>query len=336
MGRDHGLAHAVLVFVIVGVELSTGQDLARTGGHGGVGADDGTFHFLAVHKGFKHHLAVVFQSQCDGLFQFLTVGHLRNTHAGTGVGGLDEHGPAQLCLHTSAHTLQVTLDLPAVGGQPLGVRDVVGFKQGVGHSLVHAGRTCQHAAAHIGDAGQLQQTLHRAVLAPQAVEHRDHHIYMDLFHMTFRREQHHAVVGAVRAEDAGHVAGQLFPAAVCHLCGSCLGIEPAALLCDAHCEHLILGTVNIVDKVSDRNTADLMLTGHTTEQQDNAQLVFRLHDHSLLFIKPAAGRNQTGKNAVSPYYTISMRAMQAKCKNAVPAARPESLQKNFRKSQFSA
>jgi hypothetical protein len=79
-----------------------------------------------------------------------------------------------------------------------------------------------------------------------------------------------------------------------------------------------------------------MLTGHTTEQQDNAQLVFRLHDHSLLFIKPAAGRNQTGKNAVSPYYTISMRAMQAKCKNAVPAARPESLQKIFRKSQFSA
>jgi len=31
-----------------------------------------------------------------------------------------------------------------------------------------------------------------------------------------------------------------------------------------------------------------------------------------------------------------MRAMQAKCKNAVPADRPESLQKIFRKSQFSA
>jgi len=31
-----------------------------------------------------------------------------------------------------------------------------------------------------------------------------------------------------------------------------------------------------------------------------------------------------------------MRAMQAKCKNAVPTARPESLQKIFQKSQFSA
>ena len=61
-----------------------------------------------------------------------------------------------------------------------------GIKQGVGHGLVHADSACQHAAAHIGDAGQLQQALHGAVLAPQAVEHRDHHVKVHLFNPAVR------------------------------------------------------------------------------------------------------------------------------------------------------
>ena len=42
--------------------------------------------------------------------------------------------------------------------------------------------------------------MFRAVLAPQAMEHRDDHIHMHLFHMAFRSEQDHAMVGAVRAD----------------------------------------------------------------------------------------------------------------------------------------
>ena len=119
-------------------------------------------------------------------FSSLAVGGLGDAHAGTGVGGLDEDGPAQLCDDAVADALGVGLDLPAGGGEPLGVGDAGGVEQGVGHCLIHADRAGQHAAAHIGDAGQLQQALHGAVLAPQAVEHRDDHIDMDLLHLARR------------------------------------------------------------------------------------------------------------------------------------------------------
>ena len=33
-------------------------------------------HFLSVHKGFKYHLAVVFQCKGDGGLQLLLIGHL--------------------------------------------------------------------------------------------------------------------------------------------------------------------------------------------------------------------------------------------------------------------
>ena len=51
----------------------------------------------------------------------------------------------------------------------LAVGDTGGVHQGVGHGLIHADRAAQHAAAHIGDAGQLKQALDRAVLAVFAV-----------------------------------------------------------------------------------------------------------------------------------------------------------------------
>ena len=177
----------------------------------------------------------------------------------------------------------------------------VGFKQSVGHGFVHAHCACQHAAAHVRDAGQLQQALHRAVLAPQAMEHRDDHIHMHLFHMAFRSEQDHAMVSAVRADDAGHIACQLFPAAIGHLGCSGLGVQPAALLGDAHGKRLIFFAIDVVDEVAHRNAADLVLAGHTAKQQDDAHF-FRLHDISLLFIKPhEAGRVLTGK---MPFWLI--------------------------------
>jgi len=40
------------------------------------------------------------------------------------------------------------------------------------HALVHADRRGQHAAADVGQVGELEQALHRAVLAVGAVQHR--------------------------------------------------------------------------------------------------------------------------------------------------------------------
>ena len=56
----------------------------------------------------------------------------------------------------------VRLDLPAGGGERLGVRDAGGVEHSVGDCLVHADRASQNAAAYVGDAGQLQQALHSA------------------------------------------------------------------------------------------------------------------------------------------------------------------------------
>ena len=276
MCRDDGLAHAVLVLIIIGVELCTGKDLTGTGGNSGVRTDDGALHFLSVHKGLKHYLAVVFQRKGDGGLQLLLTGHLGDAHTGACVGGLDEHRPAQLLLYTGANALQILLDLPAVGGYPLGMGHTVGLEQGVGYSLIHAHRACQHAAAHIGDACQLQQTLHRAVLAPQAVQHRDHHVKVHLFHPAVRGKQDHAVVGAVRAEHAGHIARQLFPAAVGHLGRGGFGVEPAAIFRDADGQQLVALTVELIHEGTGGHAADLVLTGHPAEQDDDAHFMFRI------------------------------------------------------------
>ena len=205
---------------------------------------------------------------------------LGDADAGTGVGGLDEDGPAQLRDRAVADALEVGFDLPAVGSQPLGVGDTGGIEQSIRHGLIHADGACQNAAAHIGDAGQLQQTLHRAVLAPQAVERRDDDIDVELFHLTGRSEQDHAVVRAVRADDAGHVGRQLFPASVGHLGGRCLGAQPAAFLGDAHGEHFVTAAVEIVYERSGGHAADLVLAGHAAEQNDDTEFIFRLH-HDL-------------------------------------------------------
>ena len=107
--------------------------------------------------------------------------------------------------------------------------------------------------------------------------------------MTIRGEQDHAVVGTVRADDAGHIACHLLPAAIGDLGGGSLGIQPAPLLGDAHRQHLILGAVDMIYEISHRNTADLMFAGHTAEQKDNTHGILSLHDNSLLFQKPRYG-----------------------------------------------
>ena len=51
-------------------------------------------------------------------------------------------------------------------------RQAVGGEQLLHHHLVHADGRPEHAGADVGHVGQLQQALHRAVLAVRAVQHR--------------------------------------------------------------------------------------------------------------------------------------------------------------------
>ena len=221
-------------------------------------------------------MRVVGEGQPDGGLQLITVMGLGDAHAGTGIGGLDEDGPAQLCDDAVADAIGVRLDLPAGGGEPLGVRDAGGVEHGVGDCLVHADRAGQNAAAYVGDAGQFQQALHSAVLAPQAVEHGDDHVHMDLLHLPGGGEEDEAVVGTVGAEHAGHIARQLFPAAVGHLGRVGLGVEPAALFGDADGQQLVPLAVELVHEGAGGHAADLVLAGHSAEQDDHTHFMFRI------------------------------------------------------------
>ena len=94
-------------------------------------------------------------------------------------------------------------------------------------------------------------------------------------------QQPDAVVGAVGAEDAGGAVGTLLPAAVGHGLGRGTTGQPAALLGDAHGEHLVsIGTGGLCQGTQPgrgRNTADLVLTGYAAEKQRNAQLFSFVH-----------------------------------------------------------
>ena len=100
--------------------------------------------------------------------------------------------------------------------------------------------------------------------------------------------------------------------------GRCFGVEPAALLGDAHGEHLVFAAVDVADKVAHRDTADLVFAGHPAEQQRHTHFICRLHDISLLFIKPPVkGRLQTGK---MPFRFI-IQYLRPRCKQNAKKAR---------------
>ena len=101
-------------------------------------------------------------------------------------------------------------------------------------------------------------------------------------------EEDEAVVGTVGAEHAGHIARQLFPAAVGHLGRVGLGVEPAALFGDADGQQLVPLAVELIHEGAGGHAADLVLAGHSAEQDDHTHFMFRIgqHNRSLLISGP--------------------------------------------------
>ena len=288
MRGDDGLGHAVFVLVIVGVELGPGQDLARAGrGDGGrvIGvADGGALDLLRVHELLKHDFVVLAQGDFDALFQRGAVRSLGDADAGPRVGGLDEDGVAEFCLDAVQHYGAVQLQIGAAGGDPLAVGDPGGVHQGVGDGLIHADGAAQHAAAHIGDAGQLKQALDRAVLAVFAVHDGCADVNVDQLRPAVL-QQPNAVVLPVRAEHAGRAVA-LLPAAVGHSLGRGAAGQPAAILRDTHGENLIFVRAGLLTQCAQpgrgRHAADVMFTGNAAEEQCDAQLGICIHQKDSL------------------------------------------------------
>jgi len=108
------------------------------------------------------------------------------------------------------------------------------------------------------------------------MEDGDDHIGADLLHLPGGGEEDEAVVGAVGADHAGHIARQLFPAAVGHLGRGGFGVEPAAIFRDADGQQLVALAVELVHEGAGGHAADLVLTGHPAEQDDDAHFMFRI------------------------------------------------------------
>src|SRR5262249_62321674 len=79
---------------------------------------------------------------------------------------------------------------PAVGH----LRNAVAGEQVLEDQLVHADRRGLNVGAGVGDAEDLEQTLHAAVLSPWAVEHREGDVAIQ--QPSGRREAHRGALGA--------------------------------------------------------------------------------------------------------------------------------------------
>ena len=102
--------------------------------------------------------------------QLLFSSHLADAERRARAGRLDEDGIGE----------PVGIDLLARRDGPEVRRgDARASGDDVGQGLVHAQRGALDIAADVGDAGQLQQTLHRAVLAELAVQDGEHQVEAD-------------------------------------------------------------------------------------------------------------------------------------------------------------
>ena len=112
------------------------------------------------------HLLVVPEPELNRRREAALVVHLRDPDGGAETGGLDED--------------RVAVRVPRLVAEP--ERDVARHRDArVAHDrlelvLVHCERRAEDARADVGDAGELEQPLHRAVLAEGPVQHRDHDV----------------------------------------------------------------------------------------------------------------------------------------------------------------
>ena len=82
--------------------------------------------------------------------------------------------PSRAGFTNSGGFRRAQVERPAVAGhRVLHLRHPVRGQQVLEERLVHRQRGCRHARSHVGHVEQLQQPLHRAVLAERAVQHRE-------------------------------------------------------------------------------------------------------------------------------------------------------------------
>src|ERR1019366_5217449 len=116
------------------------------------------------------HLAIVLRGQGEGGLEFAGVVGLGNAHRRAEISRLDEHRERQLA--AGVH------DVGAIAhdGRIFDNWQHPFLTDTFHHLLVHGDGGCHDAGADVRQAGQFQQSLHGAVLAEGAVQHRKNHV----------------------------------------------------------------------------------------------------------------------------------------------------------------
>ena len=148
-----------------------------------------------------------------------------------------------------------------------------GLDDPLGEALVHARGRCSHAAAHIGQPGQLAEALDGAVLAVQAVQHGEDQVHLDLGERAALVDHDALLRGVGREDGAGAV---LHPAVGLQLI-QLLHQDPVSLLGDAHQQQVIAAPVNLLRNICRGKARNLVLRGLAAEQQRN-----RLFCHCII------------------------------------------------------
>ena len=171
----------------------------------------------------------------------------------------------------------------------LGSGDARVARDEVRQRLVHAQRRALDVAAHVGDAGKLQQALDRAVLAELAVQNGKHHVHADRLVPPLLEDEQS--VGTLRSGDS--TAGRQLPVSQC--ASGPLAQLPGAALRDPDVERLVLVEVEVLGDLLGRLDRDRMFFGTTPEEDGDSQPV---HD------APRSKRRQL----VRVFSTVSLRA----------------------------
>ena len=104
---------------------------------------------------------------------------LRDADARSEVGRLHEHREAEARDDRLQHGALVALPVALEHDLVVADRQALGGEHQLHRRLVHADRRREHAGADVGHVGELEQSLHRAVLAVRAVQHRKDDVERD-------------------------------------------------------------------------------------------------------------------------------------------------------------
>src|SRR5438876_1262148 len=169
--RESRLAIRVLRRVVV--ELARVRDLAGQGGHGLVIAEHAHLDLAAGDGALDEDLPVVARRPVERPGQGARVADLADPDGRAEIRRLDEAGEAEGLRDPARDALGRPPPFVAGHHEVLDDGQAVGLEHRLHRRLVHPDGGGEHARADVGQIGELEEALDRAVLSVRAVEHDD-------------------------------------------------------------------------------------------------------------------------------------------------------------------